>query len=79
MQSKRSKSPDHLEIKYWPIEKLHQYDRNPRKNEHVIDRMCKSIQEFGFAVPVLAKKDGEVIDGHLRLKARRLQIGRAHV
>jgi DNA modification methylase len=30
--------------------------------------MCASIKEFGFAVPVLARSDGEVVDGHLRLK-----------
>ncbi len=31
--------------------------------------MVASIAEYGFAVPVLAKSDGEVVDGHLRLKA----------
>jgi DNA modification methylase len=31
--------------------------------------MIASIQEFGFKIPVLAKSDGTVIDGHLRLKA----------
>jgi ParB-like chromosome segregation protein Spo0J len=31
--------------------------------------MCSSIREFGFKIPVLARSDGEVIDGHLRLKA----------
>jgi ParB-like chromosome segregation protein Spo0J len=29
---------------------------------------ARSIREFGSAVPILAKSDGEVIDGHLRLK-----------
>ena len=33
-----------------------------------MDRIRESIRAFGFAVPVLAKSDGEVIDGHLRLK-----------
>jgi hypothetical protein len=31
--------------------------------------MCSSIREFGFKIPVLARSDGEVVDGHLRLKA----------
>src|SRR6202051_4165859 len=47
------------------------YARNPRKNDAAIDRMVASIQEFGFAIPVLARSSGEVIDGHLRLKAAR--------
>jgi DNA modification methylase len=33
--------------------------------------MCSSIGQFGFKIPVLARSDGEVIDGHLRLKAAR--------
>ena len=53
----------------WPIDKLVFYARNPRKNDAVVDRMCSSIREFGFKIPVLACSDGEVIDGHLRLKA----------
>lgn len=31
--------------------------------------MCASIQEFGFKIPVLARSSGEIVDGHLRLKA----------
>ena len=33
--------------------------------------MVASIQEFGFAIPALARSSGEVIDGHLRLKTAR--------
>src|SRR5665811_886387 len=44
-------------------------DRNPRKNDSAVDRMCASIREFGFKIPVLARSDGEIVDGHLRLKA----------
>jgi ParB-like chromosome segregation protein Spo0J len=33
--------------------------------------MCASIREFGFKVPVLARSDGTVVDGHLRIKAAR--------
>jgi len=28
---------------------------DPRKNDHAIDRMCASIREFGFKIPVLAR------------------------
>jgi ParB-like chromosome segregation protein Spo0J len=31
--------------------------------------MCASIREFGFKIPVLARGDGSVVDGHLRLRA----------
>jgi DNA modification methylase len=58
-------------IEYWPITRLVEYLRNPRKNDSAVDRMCDSIREFGFKIPVLARSDGEVVDGHLRLKAAR--------
>src|SRR6266850_6026492 len=63
------KSPQPIEIQIWPIDKLVFYARNPRKNDAAVDRMCASIHEFGFKIPVLARSDGEVVDGHLRLKA----------
>src|ERR1700730_5655198 len=60
-----------LHVEYWPIERLQPYARNPRRNDAAVDRMCASLQEFGFKIPVLAKSDGEVVDGHLRIKASR--------
>jgi hypothetical protein len=59
------------QIQAWPIDRLVFYTRNPRKNDAAVDRMCSSIREFGFKIPVLARSDGEVVDGHLRLKAAR--------
>ena len=56
-------------IELWPIARLIPYVRNPRKNDSAVDRMAASIQEFGFKIPVLARSGGEVVDGHLRLKA----------
>ena len=57
------------EIHIWRIERLVFYARNPRKNDAAVDRMVASIREYGFKIPVLARSDGEVVDGHLRLKA----------
>jgi DNA modification methylase len=60
-----------IQIQIWPIDRLIFYARNPRKNDAAVDRMCSSIREFGFKIPALARSDGEVVDGHLRLKAAR--------
>ena len=57
--------------KIWPIDRLVFYARNPRRNDAAVGRMCGSVREFGFKIPVLARSDGEVVDGHLRLKAAR--------
>ena len=58
-----------LVFEEWDIDKLIPYCRNPRKNDDVVDKMVSAIKEFGFRIPVVAKSDGSVIDGHLRLKA----------
>lgn len=58
-----------LKIEQWDIDRLIPYCRNPRKNDAVVDKMVSAIKEFGFRIPIVAKSDGSVIDGHLRLKA----------
>ncbi len=58
-----------MQFETWPLSRFVPYARNPRKNDHVVDKMVASIKEFGFKVPVLARSSGEVVDGHLRLKA----------
>lgn len=67
-----------LKHETWPIGKLIEYARNPRKNDHAVDRIAAAIREFGFRVPVVAKSDGTVVDGHLRLKAAK-KLGMAEV
>ena len=64
-------SPQFPQIQLWPIDRLVFYARNPRKNDAVVDHMVGSLREFGFKIPVLARSDGTVVDGHLRIKAAR--------
>jgi len=63
-----------LTLENWPIVRLIDYARNPRKNDHAIEQMAGAIREFGFRIPIIAKSTGDVVDGHLRLKAAR-QLG----
>ena len=58
-----------MNIETWPRDRFVPYVRNPRRNDNVVDRMCGSIKEFGFKIPILVRSDGTVVDGHLRLKA----------
>jgi DNA modification methylase len=58
---------DHIEL--WPLSRLLPYIRNPRKNDHAVEQMAGAIREFGFRIPIVARSSGEVVDGHLRLKA----------
>ena len=58
-----------LQFEVWKIDRCIDYARNPRKNDHAVDKVAAAIREFGFRVPIVAKSDGTVVDGHLRLKA----------
>lgn len=58
-----------LQLEHWPIGRFIPYIRNPRRNDQVVNQMVGVIREFGFRIPVVARSTGEVVDGHLRLKA----------
>lgn len=46
------------------------WEGNPRINAHVVPEIARSIQQFGFAAPVVARKqDGMIIAGHTRWQA----------
>jgi hypothetical protein len=47
---------DTMAIERWSIDRFVFYERNPRKNDAAVDRMCGSIREFGFKIPVLARQ-----------------------
>lgn len=45
------------------------YANNPRNNDMAVEPLKNSIKEFGFKVPIIIDKDGEIVAGHTRLKA----------
>lgn len=66
---------DKLKIVYKKLEDLTPYENNPRLNDGAVDAVAKSIEEFGFKVPIVIDKDGVIVAGHTRLKAaKQLQI-----
>lgn len=58
-----------MEIVYLNLEDITPYDRNPRKNEEAVEMVGKSIDEFGFNVPILLDKDHVIVAGHTRYEA----------
>ena len=62
-----------LEFETWPIDRCIDCARNPRKNNHAVEKVVAAIREFCFRVPIVAKSDGVVVNGHLRLKAAKKQ------
>lgn len=58
-----------MKIEYIKLEEITPYDRNPRKNDAAIELVRKSIDEFGFNVPILLDKDHVIVAGHTRYEA----------
>lgn len=67
-----------ITVEHWPVERLRSNARALRKNDGCVERMAAAIREYGFRVPVLARRDGVVVDGELRLKAA-LHLGMEEV
>ena len=52
------------------VDKLRPFERNPKKHpESQLEKLRKSILEFGWTNPILATKDGMIVAGHARLEA----------
>jgi site-specific DNA-methyltransferase (adenine-specific) len=49
--------------------KLKAWQENPRDNDKAVPAVVESIKRFGFASPIIARPNGEIIAGHTRLKA----------
>ena len=52
-----------------PTVELSAWQQNPRDNDKAVPEVVKSIKRFGFASPIIASPDGQIIAGHTRLKA----------
>lgn len=61
-----------LSVAHTPISQLKLDARNPRKHTpRQIKQIAKSIENFGFNVPVLIDRDNKVVAGHGRVLACR--------
>jgi ParB-like chromosome segregation protein Spo0J len=55
-------------------ENIKPYWRNPRHNADAVDEVRRSIEKYGFNVPLVLDRDDIIITGHTRYKAM-LQLG----
>lgn len=56
-------------IEYISPKNLKPYENNPRRNDGAVEAVAKSIETFGFRVPIVVDRDNVIIAGHTRLKA----------
>lgn len=54
------------------------YWRNPRVNDTAVEAVKRSIQEYGYNVPIVIDRDNVIILGHTRWKALRQLYGDDH-
>lgn len=57
------------EVVYLNLEDIKPYQNNPRRNNEAIEKVIKSIDEFGFTNPILIDEDNIIIAGHTRYEA----------
>lgn len=67
-----------MQIEYIDINDITPYEYNPRDNEKAIPAVAKSIQSFGFLVPVVVDANNVLVAGHTRTEAAKL-LGLAEV
>ncbi len=61
-----------MRVEMLPIDAVREYERNPRQiGDDAVAAVAKSIETFGFKVPIIVDSDGVIIAGHTRLRAAR--------
>ena len=59
-----------MELQTIEITKLRPHPQNPRQHpDSAIDKLVRSLKEYGFTNPILISADNYVLAGHARLKA----------
>ena len=61
-----------MQIKEILLTELKPYENNPRKNDYAVNQVAKSIEKFGFKIPIVIDKDNIIICGHTRFKAAQI-------
>lgn len=58
-----------MEVVTKSIHELIPYEKNARKNDKAVPLVAKSIEQFGFKVPIVIDRNNVIVCGHTRYKA----------
>lgn len=61
-----------VKIEYIDIDRLREWENNPRINDEASKKLSKLIKYYGFINPIVATPDGVIRSGHTRYKAAKL-------
>jgi DNA modification methylase len=67
-----------MKVELRNIQDIKPYSHNPRHNDHAVDAVAASIQEFGFRQPIVLDEESIIIVGETRYKAA-LKLGLTEV
>lgn len=51
------------------LKEIKPYENNPRKNDKSVNAVAKSIEQFGFKVPIVIDSNNQIVCGHTRFNA----------
>ena len=54
---------------------LRPYENNPRRNDQAVEAVQESIHQVGYISPIIIDENNEILAGHTRLKALKLDGG----
>ena len=63
-----------MKIEMRKLSEIKPYDNNPRINDAAVAAVARSIQEFGWRVPIVCDEQMVILAGHTRYKAA-IQLG----
>lgn len=58
-----------MEIREINISEIKPYEKNPRKNQKAVPYVARSIEKFGFKVPIVIDRNNVIVAGHTRYLA----------
>lgn len=58
-----------MKVQNTKLSDIKPYENNPRINDNAVDKVAKSIEEFGFQQPIVVDKTHVIIIGHTQYKA----------
>jgi hypothetical protein len=67
-----------MQIVMKPLHEVAPYDGNPRINDKAVEPVARSIEAFGFNVPIVVDAGGVIVCGHTRYLAAQ-QLGLSEV
>jgi DNA modification methylase len=58
-----------MHVELWSIDEIKPYQNNPRRNDHAVEAVARSIAEFGFRQPIVVDRHRVIVVGNTSYKA----------